>query len=170
MYKLLIVDDEPLVQIGIKSILNWNEFGIEVCGTAMNGKQAFEYIGEFMPEIVITDIRMPLMNGLELIKNCRELYGKLPLFIILTSYEDFSFIKEAIKYGIIDYLVKLELTAESLREVLQILEERILLHQYLRRKQPLKLFMISSSSHSFIIYLNPMMNSMKRQRHSPLIL
>nr|WP_294493610.1 response regulator [uncultured Anaerosporobacter sp.] len=128
MYKLLIVDDEPLVQIGIKSIINWNEFGIDICGTAENGKQAFEYIGEYMPEIVITDIRMPIMNGLELIKNCRELYGKLPLFIILTSYEDFSFIKEAIKYGIIDYLVKLELTAESLREVLQkalqILEEQ----------------------------------------------
>ncbi|WP_167958148.1 response regulator transcription factor [Anaerosporobacter faecicola] len=128
MYKLLIVDDEPLVQIGIKSILNWNDFGIEICGTAVNGKQAFDYIQEYMPEIVITDIRMPIMSGLELIKNCRDLYGKLPLFIILTSYEDFSLIKEAIKYGIIDYLVKLELTADSLKEVLQkalqILEEQ----------------------------------------------
>lgn len=128
MYKLLIVDDEPLVQIGIKSIINWSEFGIDICGTAVNGKQAFEYIGEYMPEIVITDIRMPIMNGLELIKNCRELYGKFPLFIILTSYEDFNLIKEAVKYDIIDYLVKLELTAESLREVLQkaliILEEQ----------------------------------------------
>ena len=65
MIKLLIVDDEPLVQIGIKSMINWEEYGIEVCGTAMNGANALELIEEYSPEIVITDIRMPIMNGLE---------------------------------------------------------------------------------------------------------
>lgn len=134
MYKLLIVDDEPLVQIGIKSILNWNDYDIEICATAVNGKQAFEYIQEYMPEIVITDIRMPIMSGLELIKNCRDTYGKLPLFIILTSYEDFNLVREAIKYGIIDYLVKLELTAETLTESLQ--KALLILHEQNTMQQP----------------------------------
>lgn len=116
MTKLLIVDDEPLVQIGIKSMLNWAELGIEVCGTAMNGKSALEMTAEYSPEIIITDIRMPIMNGLELAKSCREAYGKIPLFIFLTSYEEFQLIKEAMSYEAVDYLIKLELNADSLKE------------------------------------------------------
>lgn len=116
MIKLLIVDDEPLVQIGIKSMLNWADYGIEVCGTAVNGANALELIEEYSPEIVITDIRMPIMNGLELAKTCKETYGKIPLFIILTSYEEFQLVKEALSYQVVDYLVKLELDAATLGE------------------------------------------------------
>ena len=93
MIKLLIADDEPLVQVGIKSMLNWADFGIEVCGTAMNGQAALDMIREYSPELVITDIKMPLMNGLELARICREEMGSIPLFIILTSYEEFPLIK-----------------------------------------------------------------------------
>lgn len=114
MKKLLIADDEPLVQIGIKSMLNWADYGIEICGTAMNGKNALEMIAEYSPEIIISDIRMPIMNGLELAKTSRETYGKIPLFIFLTSYEEFQLIKEAMAYEAVDYLIKLELNAESL--------------------------------------------------------
>lgn len=119
MTKLLIVDDEPLVQIGIKSMLNWEEYGIEVCGTAMNGAAALELIEEYSPEIVITDIRMPIMNGLELARACREKYGRIPLFIFLTSYEEFQLIKEAMTYEAIDYLIKLELNAGALEEAVK---------------------------------------------------
>ena len=80
MTKLLIVDDEPLVQIGIKSMLQWEELGIEICGTAMNGKAALEMIRQYQPQIVITDIKMPVMNGLELTKTCREEFGPIPLY------------------------------------------------------------------------------------------
>ncbi|MDO5415654.1 MAG: AraC family transcriptional regulator [Lachnospiraceae bacterium] len=114
MIKLLIADDEPLVQIGIKSMLEWADYGIEICGTAMNGKIALDMIEEYSPEIVITDIKMPIMNGLDLIKNCRETYGSIPLFLILTSYEEFTLIKQALSYQVVDYLVKLELNAETL--------------------------------------------------------
>lgn len=116
MTKLLIADDEPLVQIGIKSMLNWADYGIELCGTAVNGAHALELIEEYSPEIVITDIRMPIMNGLELAKTCMETYGKIPLFIILTSYEEFQLVKEALSYQVVDYLVKLELDPKSLGE------------------------------------------------------
>lgn len=119
MTKLLIVDDEPLVQIGIKSMLNWAEYGIEICGTAMNGKNALEMAAEYSPEIVITDIRMPIMNGLELAAACKEAYGRIPVFLFLTSYEEFQLIKEAMSYEAVDYLIKLELSADTLAEAIK---------------------------------------------------
>ena len=116
---LLIVDDEPLVQAGIKSMINWEEYGIHIIGTAANGALAWEMIKEHVPDIVITDIKMPVMSGLELARKCYEEKMLLPVFIILTSYEEFQFVKEALTYQVIDYLVKLELTPESLIETLK---------------------------------------------------
>ena len=113
MVKLLIVDDEPLVQIGIRSMLNWEKLGIEVAGTAANGKQAYDFILENQPEIVITDIKMPVMDGMELIEKCQSL-EQTPLFILLTSYEEFHLVKQSISYQVLEYLVKLELTEEVL--------------------------------------------------------
>lgn len=120
MYQLLIVDDEPLVQAGIRSMLNWAEQDIEICGTAMNGQAALKIIEVKSPDIIITDIKMPVMSGLELIKICRERYGQTrPHFIILTSYEDFHMAKEAVRYQVSDYLVKLELTPDTLKEAIK---------------------------------------------------
>ena len=118
MIKLLIVDDEPLVQVGIRSMINWAELGIEICGVAKDGVHALELIAKHSPEIVITDIKMPRMNGLELVKTCRDQYGKLPVFVILTSYEEFQLLKEAISYQVVDYLVKLELNQEILTQAI----------------------------------------------------
>ena len=115
MYKLLIVDDEPLVQVGIKSMLNYEKLNIELCGIAGNGEAALKIIEEQMPDIVISDIKMPIMSGLELIKHCVEKYGyKKPVFIFLTSFEEFQMAKEALTYQASDYLVKLELTPDLL--------------------------------------------------------
>lgn len=126
MYKLLIVDDEPLVQVGIQSMLNWNDLDIEICGTAMNGQAALKIIEEVSPDIVLTDIKMPIMNGLELAKICYERYGNIsPAFIILTSYEDFHMAREALIYQVSDYLVKLELTPESLKESVEKVIQKI---------------------------------------------
>ncbi len=120
MYKLLIVDDEPLVQVGIKSMLDWSKYNIEICATALNGQAALQIIEEKRPDIVMTDIKMPVMSGLDLIRICRERYGnEKPCFIILTSYEDFHMAKEALTYQVTDYLVKLELTADTLSEAIE---------------------------------------------------
>ncbi|MDD3429541.1 MAG: response regulator [Oscillospiraceae bacterium] len=114
MIKLLLADDEPLVLIGLQSMLRWEDYDIEICATARNGSQALQLIEEHHPDIVITDIKMPIKTGLEVIQECRELYGDSPVFIMLTSYEEFSFAKEALHYGATDYLVKLELSPQSL--------------------------------------------------------
>ncbi len=115
MIKLLIADDEPLVCVGIQSMLKWDELEVEIVGTARNGQQASEMIRDLQPDIVITDIKMPLLTGLELIKSCREAFGRVPLFIVLTSYEEFEYAREAMKYQAVDYLIKLELDAEALQ-------------------------------------------------------
>lgn len=119
MLNLLIVDDEPLVQAGIKSMIDWETYDVNIIGTATNGAAAWDLIREFSPEIVITDIKMPVMSGLELARKCYEEGKLLPVFIILTSYEEFQFVKEALTYQVIDYLVKLELTPETLTDALK---------------------------------------------------
>lgn len=115
MYKVLIIDDEPLVQVGVSSMLDCCNLDIQICGTAANGKAGLELIEQLQPHIVITDIKMPVLSGLDMIKKCRELNGpNLPVFILLTGYEDFKLAKEAMVYQVTDYLVKLELTPEEL--------------------------------------------------------
>jgi two-component system response regulator YesN len=108
-------------------MIRWEDFGIEIAGTARNGQQALEMIETLRPEIVITDIKMPLKSGLELAEECGKKYGHIPLFIILTSFEEFDFVRRALSVKAVDYLVKLELSAESLAasvtKALSMLEE-----------------------------------------------
>lgn len=125
MIKLLIADDEPLVLVGMQSMLDWASMGVEICATAHNGQQALELIRRHRPDIVITDIKMPLMTGLEVAAACREEDAELPLFIMLTSYEEFKFVQEAMHFGAVEYLVKLELTPQNLRAVMDKALERL---------------------------------------------
>lgn len=112
---LIIADDEPLVLVGLQSMLNWRDLGFEIVAVARNGKQLEEAIEATNPDLVITDIKMPIKSGLEVLKQTNQKRGRLPLFILLTSYEEFSLVKEALKNQAVDYLVKLELTEESLK-------------------------------------------------------
>ncbi len=122
---LLIADDEPLVLAGIKSMINWEEHNIHIAGTAANGAIAYDMIREYSPEIVITDIKMPVMSGLALAQKCKEEHRSLPVFIILTSYEEFEFAKQALACQVIDYLVKIELTPESLENAIRHAVEKV---------------------------------------------
>lgn len=114
MHNLLIVDDEPLILAGIQSMIDWGESNINIIGTATNGDQAFNIIKKENPEIVITDIKMPLLSGMELIKKCHKEFNSPPKFIVLTSFEDFNLLRQGMRLSIVDYLIKLELTPESL--------------------------------------------------------
>lgn len=128
MIKLLIADDEALVCIGLQSMLKWEQYNIEIVGVAHNGGQAEEMIDSLHPDIVITDIKMPVKSGLEVAASVRKQHGRLPLFIILTSYEEFEYARSAIEVQAVDYLVKLELTPEALSQsiakAISILEDR----------------------------------------------
>lgn len=126
--KLIIADDEPLVLVGLQSMLSWAELGIEIVATAHNGGELEEAIAREHPDLVITDIKMPIKSGLEVLKESTLAPGRCPLFILLTSYEEFSYVKEALSHQAVDYLVKLELTEQTLKEsvlkAIALLEER----------------------------------------------
>ncbi|MGI6777596.1 MAG: response regulator [Acetivibrionales bacterium] len=118
MRKVLIVDDELLVQIGLKSMINWERQGFTVVGEARNGHEAIELFEKTDPDIVFVDIAMPVMNGLELIKILKE---KKPAVkaVILTSHADFKFLKEAVDLGVCDYMLKSELSHDGLVKCLK---------------------------------------------------
>lgn len=132
MYRVILVDDEPLILAGIASLLNWEDHGCTILGKATNGSSAFEMILEQKPDIVITDIRMPVLNGLDLIKKCKEA-GCSFSFLVLTNLEEFDLVRKALSLGASDYLVKLNLSAEDLLKSLNRAKENcdILVHRHL---------------------------------------
>ena len=105
MYKVLIVDDEEFIRNGLRCIMDWEEEGFEVCGDAANGEVALQMIHQLHPDLVLMDIRMPKITGLEVVKHCYE--QEIPCkFIIISGFSDFKYAQEAIRYGVENYLTK----------------------------------------------------------------
>ena len=104
MYRILIADDEKIVLDGIKFIIDKNFKDIEY-ETARSGREAIEKTDSFKPDIVLMDIRMPGINGIEAIKKIKFRYDNIH-FIIISAYEQFEFAKEAVNLGVIDYILK----------------------------------------------------------------
>lgn len=104
-YRVLIAEDEPLFLNNIKKKLQSAAPDFEICGTAYNGADALEQIKQAHPHLLITDIQMPRMNGLELIRQVQEHYPYIQI-VVLSSYTDFEYMKEAIRCGIKDYILK----------------------------------------------------------------
>ena len=124
MYRVMIVDDEPLILAGIASLLDWNEYGCEISGKAANGQQALKLMEEQKPDIVITDIKMPGMDGIGFMKAVKERGWDDVIFILLTNLEEFSLARQALFLGAVEYLVKMELTEEKLADSLKLAMER----------------------------------------------
>jgi len=106
MLKVLFVDDEPYVVEGLRDMLDWSAFGFRICGEASNGIDALEIIRLCNPDLIITDIKMPAMDGLELIRQSTEVLRSKAKFIILSGYNDFQYAQKAMRYGVSDYLLK----------------------------------------------------------------
>ncbi len=117
--KVLLVDDEILVRIGLKSIVDWDSLGCELMGEAADGLEALEICRNTRPDILFTDIIMPGLGGLELIQQVKEEYKEEIFFVILTSYDEFDYAKQAIKLGIEDYLLKLALNKDVLAGIVE---------------------------------------------------
>ena len=105
MMKVIIADDEPKVALLIKSLVDWDRLGMELVGIAKNGSEALDLIRRHDPDIVITDIRMPVTGGLELISEAKEIKPALE-FVIISGYKHFDYAHNAIKFGVSDYLLK----------------------------------------------------------------
>ncbi len=113
MLKVLIVDDEFLVRVGLESTIPWESYGFKVVGSARNGKEAIPLFQKHDPDVLLTDIRMPLMGGLELIETLKKMKPSL-VAVIITHYDDFNYAQEALKLGANDYVLKTELSPENL--------------------------------------------------------
>lgn len=104
-YKIFVIDDEPMIVKGLKQMVPWEEIQCEVCGSARNGEEGVESIGKMKPDIVISDIRMPKLSGLQMIEKLKEANQGMK-FIILTGHRDFEYARKAIDLGVIRYLLK----------------------------------------------------------------
>lgn len=105
MIKVLIVDDEFRVCQLICNLIDWGSLDMQIIGVAHNGIEARELARETVPDLVITDIRMPGCTGLELVEQLREIYRSVS-FIIISGYTNFEYTRLAIQYGVSDYLLK----------------------------------------------------------------
>ncbi|MCM3110916.1 response regulator transcription factor [Lederbergia lenta] len=106
MKTVLIVDDEEFVRLGLKSLIDWKACGFQISYEADNGEDALTIIQNQKPDVVITDIRMPVLSGLELIEKVVNEIDSSPKFIIISGYDDFSYAQQAVRYGVSDYILK----------------------------------------------------------------
>jgi len=105
MIHILIVEDEDVIRTGLVYTIDWLSMGAVIVGSAASGREGLEKIFELHPDMVITDIKMPGMNGLEMIKNAQE-QGISFIPVLLTSYSDFDYAKQAINLHAFDYILK----------------------------------------------------------------
>ncbi|MDF2942122.1 MAG: two component transcriptional regulator, AraC family [Herbinix sp.] len=122
MYQLMIIDDEPVVRAGIKQLIPWGNYNFELCAEGMDGKDGLRKVLDYSPDLVLVDVKMPGMSGIDLIREAKKA-GFEGKFIILTGYSDFDFAKSAISLGVRAYLLKPIDEDELLNNVQEVLEE-----------------------------------------------
>ncbi len=104
-YNVVLIDDEPWTREVIKSLGKWDELGLTVAGEASDGEYGLELIRRLGPDIILTDIKMPHMDGISLLKNLRET-DKRARVIVISGYDDFDYVRSAMHLGVTDYLLK----------------------------------------------------------------
>lgn len=117
MWRVLLVEDEAFVRRKLKETMDWEGMGFVIAGEAGNGMEALELIRRLRPDAVITDIQMPLMNGVELLKQAR-MEGFDSRFVMLTVMSDFHYVQQALEFGATSYMLKLYLDPETLKETM----------------------------------------------------
>ena len=114
MYKVLLVDDEALIREAISENTRWKELGYELMGTCKNGREAIERLDQEEADLVLTDICMPYVDGMELTRYLYEKHKGVKV-IIISGYDDFEYAKTAVKYQVMDYILK-PITAKELAQ------------------------------------------------------
>ena len=104
MLRILFVDDEPFILQGLSVLIDWEKEGFEIAGTAANGLEAIRFLKNNEVDLILADIRMPAMSGLELLEKLRTEGISDAYFIILSGYSDFEYARKALQYGCMDYI------------------------------------------------------------------
>ena len=105
MYTLLIVDDEEIEREGMAQLILWEKYGYRLAGTAKNGAEGLEKIGQLHPDIAIVDIKMPVMNGIEMIRQGQAAYPDTA-YVVLSGYGDYEYTSQAMELGVRHYILK----------------------------------------------------------------
>ncbi len=116
--KILIADDEMLVRAGLKSSINWESENFSIVGEADNGEKALKMVTELKPDILLLDINMPIMNGIEVLKELKNRKESCKV-IVLSCHDEFEYVKDAMRYGAKDYILKHKIDAESIINILR---------------------------------------------------
>lgn len=124
MYNILIVDDDNLIREDLKTMTDWQKYGFQIIGDVSNGAQALNFIQFHDVDIIITDICMPIMDGVELIKTVKSIKPHIK-FIVISNYDDFKYVKDAMKYGASDYILKYEIEEDNLLHLLNTVKDEI---------------------------------------------
>lgn len=133
---VMIVDDEKWIAQLIEALIHWDELDMNLQGIFLDGLDAFQHIISEKPDIVISDIKMPMMDGLEMISKLRQ-EGFNTKFILLSGYSDFEYAQAALKYGVVDYLLK-PVNEKELNDVLANIKKRCE-QEFIRNKEDLEL-------------------------------
>lgn len=118
MYRVMLVDDDSIARMRLKNLLQWEKINCQIVGEASSGREAVAQIERCRPHIVITDIDMPGMNGVDLIQYTRAKHPNIYI-LALSAYDDFDYVRDSLKYGALDYMLKHQLTPRKLETALQ---------------------------------------------------
>ena len=123
LYRVLLVDDEEDIREGISRKMDWLGLGFSLVGEAANGQDALELAESLRPDVILTDIKMPFMDGLEL---CRILTDRLPAarFVVFSGFDAFEYAKQAIQMNVVEYILK-PINADELSAVLRRLKDQL---------------------------------------------
>lgn len=133
----MIVEDEFLMRQGLKHMISWEEEGYQVVAVASNGEEALELVEKHQPHIVVTDIKMPQMDGLQLLQILKKQYPELQV-LVLSSYDDFDYVKTALMEGAVDYILKPTLNPTNFLNSLQMAVQKIPEFHLLEEKEEMK--------------------------------
>lgn len=134
MWNLLVVEDESIIRVGLRYMINWESLGLNWMAEASNGEEALTILETQPIHIVLTDIRMPGMDGIELARHIKQRYSGIQV-VFLSSYDDFAYAKEALRVGAVDYLHKPTMDEDEMKEVLIRVVKLLQEHKPLSRQQ-----------------------------------
>lgn len=124
MIKVILVEDDKLVRKSLITSFDWEKFNMKIIGDAKNGEKALELLENHEVDLIITDLAMPIMSGIELIRKVKVLYPSI-FIVVLSLHQDFEYIQEAMRLGAIDYIAKVELDTEHMDKTLERIHDRI---------------------------------------------
>lgn len=128
MIPVMIVDDEFIVRVGMRSMVDWNKYGYEVVAEASNGQEGLAQFRKYRPRLIFCDINMPDMSGLEMLEEIRKIDQDVAC-VILTAYQEFSYAQQAIRLGTTEYVIKATMLTEDIVSLLKRLYSRLALEE-----------------------------------------